>query len=172
MKKFVAVAVLCIGSVGALMFYQTKYVDARINKKIAEVTISLNKQTTDLWNSLKKLERDQQKIINQKSPEKELVDIKVDFDKWDCWCALRNKLKQGKDFSVELKKFQEVFADNPDLLNLVESEIKETEEGGRLNKLTNNLLKFAKIRSISEGGLERISGYILLLSVKGMRVNE
>lgn len=173
MKKLLAVVLLCICGMSLLLFYQMRLtVNERVQKQVAVVTESFKRENDRLLDFVKKLEKNQQEILDKRRESKELVDVKVDFKKWDCWCDLRSKLKQGGDYSVELKKFREIFSDNSDLLNLVNSLIRESDEGGSLNELTNNLLKFAKIRSVSESGLEKVSGYVLLLSIKGMKINE
>lgn len=100
----------------------------------------------------------------EQNKRESVTQTKINFKKWNCWCALRGKLKRGEDFLSELKNFRELFASCPDLLNAVNKLTEIPIKDKSSDSLVNNLLKFARIKRLDENELTRVSGYVLMLS--------
>ena len=173
MKNIVFVlSVLCICGFGGVKFYLPKFVDSRVRNQINDASIAIQKQYDQLIETVKNLEARQQKLENLPSERKIVSNFKIDFEGWNCWCDLKNKLRCGDEYSEELAKFNKAFSDCPDLLKMVNSIIADENNEAKDNSLTNNLLRFAKIHGINDNELDRITGYVLLLSIRKVEENE
>ena len=75
-------------------------------------------------------------------------------------------MRHGSECSEELAKFRQIFSDCADLLKMVDSVAVVRNGETKSNLLINNLLKFARIRGVDKNELDRISGYVLLLSIR------
>ena len=173
MKNVVFVLlVLCVFGVGGVKFYLPKLIDERISNQINSVAVTVQKQYDELNKIVKNLESRQQNLENLPSEHKVFSNFKVDFKRWNCWCDLKNKLRHGTEYSEEIARFRSVFSDCPDLLKMVDSLVSDKEIQKKDDSLINNLLEFVKIRGINESDLDRITGYVLLLSIRKAEVNE
>lgn len=88
--------------------------------------------------------------------------------KWEVWCSLKAKLESGDGFEAELKKFEETFAKDADLVKMVKDAIRESEPEAKIDDdavvgaVKKYINKVVSIRKISTGKLIEISGYVLL----------
>ncbi len=164
--------ILIVLGVGGVRFYLPKFVDARIRDQIGDATATFQKQQDQLAEIVKNLESRQLSLENVPSGNKVISNFEVDLDRWNCWCDLKSKLLCGADYSVEIMKFRETFSGCLDLLKKVDSIINSENYEIKDNSLINNLLKFVRIHSIDENELDRISGCVLLLSVRKVEENE
>lgn len=173
MKNVVfALLVLCVCGFGGARFYLPKFIDARVHDRISNATADLRKQNEQLSETVKNLETRLHKLENLPSEHKVISSFKVDFDRWNCWCDLKNKLIQGDEYSEELAKFRKMFSDCPNLLKMLNSVIENGSNSAKDNSLINNLLRFAKIHGINGNELDKITGYVLLLSIRKVEANE
>ncbi len=164
--------VLCFCGIVGVGFYLPRLIDERINGQINNVTAAFKKQHDRLVEIVKSLKSQQQSLENVPSEHKVISSFKIDFERWDCWCDLRNKLFCGASCSVELARFHEVFSDCPDLLKKIDSIVCSKNNEMRDDSLINNLLRFVRIHTIDKNELDRISGCVLLLSVRKVEENE
>ena len=172
MKNVVfALAMLCLCSVGGMKFYLPKFVDARINNKVDGVAVDIQKRYDQLTKAVKTLEVRQQKLEGRGSVQTGISDFWIDFDRWACWCDLKNKLLYGDECSEELAKFRKTFSDCPELLTMTDSLVSDKNKELKYGTLINNLLKFARIRRVDESELEKIAGYVLLSSIRKAGTN-
>ena len=172
MKNVVfALAVLCLCGVGGVKFYLPKLVDARINNKIDGIAVDIQRRYDQLAETVKALEVRQQKLEGMGSVQTGISDFRIDFDRWACWCDLKNKLLHGDECSEELAKFRKAFSDCPELLKMTDSLVSDKNRELKYGVLINNLLKFARIRRVDEGELEKIAGYVLLSSIRKAGTN-
>ncbi len=166
--KNVIFLLLVLGAcgVGGVKFYLPRLIDERINNRVDSTIADLRKQNNQLMELVKNLESRQQSLESLPLEHQITSDLKIDVDRWNCWCDLKDKLCQGSDYSEELVKFRKAFSDYEDLLKMVDSIVEDGSNSIKDNSLINNLLKFARIRDIDRNELDRISGYVLLLSVR------
>ncbi len=158
---------------GGVKFYLPKLIDERIDTRINSTTADFRKQNNQLTEILKNLESRLLKLETLPSSEHRVASgFKIDFDRWDCWCDLRNKLLCGDGYSDELNKFHTIFSNCPDLLKMVDSIITKENSSTKSNSLINNLLRFAKICSIDKNELDRISGCVILSLIRKVEENE
>lgn len=173
MKNVVFVLlVLSVCGLGGARFYLPKFIDARVHEQINNATTGFQKQNAHLAELVKNLESRLRKLENSPSVHKVSSNFYVDFDRWNCWCDLKNKLLRGDECLEELLKFRKTFSDCPDLLKMVNSIAAHESTEAEDNSLINNLLRFAKIRNINDNELDKITGYVLLLSVRKVGANE
>ena len=177
MKNVVfALLVLCVCGVGGVKFYLPKLIDERVDKRVDDrinsAATTIQKQHDQLAEVVKNLESRQQNLENLPAGRKVVSKFKVDFKRWDCWCDLKNKLRHGNEYSEELTKFRSVFSDCPDLLKMVDSLVPDKKIEAKDDSLINNLLEFVKIHGINGSDLERITGYVLLLSIRKVEADE
>ena len=173
MKNIVfALLILYVCGVGGVRFYLPKLIDERISDRVNRATAIIQKQHDQLAEVVKNLESRQQNLENTPSEHKVVSNFKIDFERWDCWCDLKNKLRHGSEYSEELAKFRNMFSACPDLLKMVDSIVPDKKIETKSDSLINNLLEFVKIHGINESDLERITGYVLLLSVRKVEENE
>ncbi len=177
MKNVVfALLILCVCGVGGVKFYLPKLIDERVDKQVSDrinsATATIQKQHDRLAEIVKNLESCQQNLEKVPLENKVTSNFKIDFKRWDCWCDLKNKLRHGTEFSEELSKFRNMFSDCPDLLKMVDSLVSDKKIETKDDSLINNLLEFVRIRGINESELERITGYMLLLSIRKAETNE
>ncbi len=169
MKNIVfALLILNVLGVSGVKFYLPKLVNDRIDNAIT----TLQKQHDQLAEIVKNLESRQLRLENVPSENKVNSTFKVDLDRWNCWCDLKNKLLCGADYSVEIMKFREMFSGCPDLLKRIDSIVDSENNEIKGDSLINNLLKFVRMRSIDKNALDRISGCVLLLSIRKVEENE
>ncbi|MBO7642175.1 MAG: hypothetical protein J6S86_03375 [Alphaproteobacteria bacterium] len=172
MKNIVFVLlVLCVCGFGGVSYFP-KFIDARIHEQINNAATGFQKQNAHLAELVKNLEFRLQKLENSPSQYNVSSNFNIDFDRWTCWCDLKNKLLRGDECSGELEKFRKVFSDRPDLLKMMDSVIANENNTEKDNSLINNLLRFAKIRGINGNELDKITGYVLLLSIRKAGSNE
>lgn len=169
---FVLLVLLCVCGLGGARFYLPKFIDARIRTQIDGATADIKKQRGQLEEAVKDLESRLQKLENFPSDHKIVSNFKVDFDRWNCWCGLKSKLLCGEEYSEELAEFRKAFSDCLDLLKMVDSLVYNKNNEANDNPLINNLLRFAKIRGINGNELDKITGYVLLLSIRKVGANE
>jgi hypothetical protein len=171
-----ALLILCVCGVGGVKFYLPKLIDERVDKRvsdrISDATAIIQKQHDQLAEIVKNLESRQQSLGNTSTEHKAVTNFKVDFKRWDCWCDLKNKLRHGNEYSEELAKFHNMFSDCPDLLKMIDSLVPDKKIETKDDSLINNLLEFVKIHGINESDLERITGYVLLLSIRKVETDE
>jgi len=167
-----ALLIVSVCGIGGVKFYLPKLIDSRIDGRISSATTSFQKQYDQLAETVKNLESRQQIVENVPSESKVISGFKINFERWDCWCNLKNKLLCGADYSVEIAKFREMFSDSPDLLKKVDTIVCSENNETKDDSLINNLLRFVRICSIDKNELDRISGCVLLLSVKKVEENE
>lgn len=173
MKNIVFVlSVLCICGFGGVKFYLPKFINSRVRSQINDASVAIQKQYDQLAETVKNLEAHQQKLENFPSDRKIVSNFKIDFERWNCWCDLKNKLRCGDEYSEELARFSKMFSDCPDLLKMVNSVVVDENNETKDNSLTNNLLRFAKIHGINDNELDRITGCVLLLSIRKVGSNE
>lgn len=166
-------SVLGVCGFGGLRFYLPKLIDKRIDTRISSTTEDFRKQSNQLTEILKNLESRLLKLETFSSSEHRVASgFKIDFDRWDCWCDLRNKLLCGDEYLNELDKFCMAFSDCPDLLKMVDSIITNENCSTKSNSLINNLLRFAKICSIDKNELDKISGCVILSLIRKVEENE
>lgn len=163
---------LCVCGVGGVKFYLPKLIDERIRNRINSATVTIQNQHDQLAEIVKNLESRQQNLENNPFRHKVVSNFKIDFERWNCWCDFKNKLRHGDEYSEELVKFRNTFSDCPDLLKMVDSLVPDKKTEIKSDSLINNLLEFVKIRGINESDLERITGCVLLLSVRKVEENE
>ena len=172
MKNVVfALAMLCLCGVGGVKFYLPKFIDARINDKIDGVAEDIQKRHDLLAEIVKNLEIRLQKLEGKAPVQVGISDFRIDFDRWACWCDLKNKLLYGDECSEELAKFRRTFSDCPELLKMTDSLVSDKNKELKYGTLINNLLKFARIRRVDESELEKIAGYVLLSSIRKAGTN-
>ena len=150
-----------------MKFYLPKQIDEKMKKAAANPNVLLLKKIENFEEKLQNFEKSNEKFENKlQKIEKigENFDFVVDFEKWNCWCELRKKLKNNEDYSSELKIFKEKFSNHPNLLKMIDELISKKNNKINSDSLINNLLRFARISFISEDDLLNISGYVLLLS--------
>ena len=158
---------------GGVKFYLPRRIDERIDIRINSTTADFRKQSNQLTEILKNLESRLLKLETLPSSEHRIVSsFKIDFEGWDCWCNLKNKLLCGDGYSDELDKFHTIFSNCPDLLKMVDSIITKENSSTKSDSLINNLLRFAKMCSIDKNELDRISGRVILSSVRKVEENE
>ncbi len=173
MKNVVFVLlVLSVCGVGGVKFCLPRLIDTRIGNHINNATADIQRQYAQLAEVVKNLEDRQEKLLRNPSESKVVLDFKIDFERWNCWCNLRNKLCHGSEYSEESARFRDKFSDCPDLLKMVDSISSDQNNKANDNFLTNNLLKFANIHRVNENELNRITGYVLLLSIRKAERNE
>lgn len=167
MKNIVFVLLMLgVCGIGGAKFYIPKLIDSRIRFQINNAITTIQKQQNEVITLVKNLESKLQQLKNLSDERKFVPNFKIDFNRWNCWCDLRKKLIHGEKCSVELAKFRDEFSNCPDLLKMVDSIVVNEDSGMRDDSLIKNLLKFVKIHSVNEDELERVSGYVLLLSVR------
>lgn len=177
MKNIVfALSLLCICAVYGVKFYLPKFIDARVRERVNEqmrvITADFQKKNDQLAEIVKNIEIKQQKL-NEGSPvQTGISEFRIDFDRWNCWCDLKNKLRYGEECSEELARFRKVFSDCSELLKMVDSLMSDKNNELKDNTLINNLLKLVRMHKVNESKLEKIAGYVLLLSIGKVEANE
>lgn len=177
MKNVVfALLIFSILGVGGVKIYLPKLIDKRVEEQVSDrinsATATIQNQHDQLAKIVKNLESRQKNLENIPSEHKVVSKFKVDFKCWDCWCNLKNKLRHGKECSEELVKFRNTFSDCPELLKMIDSLVPDKKFEAKDDSLINNLLEFVRIRGINEHDLERITGYVLLLSIRKVETDE
>ena len=176
MKNIVfALSLLFICAVYGVKFYLPKIIDARVseqvNKQLRVITADFQKKNDQLAEIVKNIEVKQQKLDEEPSVQTGISDFRIDFDRWNCWCDLKNKLRYGEECSEELARFRKVFSDCSELLKMVDSLISDKNNELKDDTLINNLLKFVRIHKVNESELEKIAGYVLLFSIRKAGTN-
>lgn len=173
MKNVVFVLlVLCVCGFSGARFYLPKFIDARIREQINNTATNFQKKNNQLTETVKNLESRLQKLENLPPENKVGSDFKVDFNRWNCWCDLKSKLLKSDEYLEELERFRKAFSDCPDLLKMVDSVTANGNDAAKDDSLINNLLRFAKISNINDNELDRITGYVILLSMRKVGANE
>ena len=172
MKNVVfALLVVSVCGIGGVRFYLPKLLDERISDRINNATTTFQKQYDQLAEIVKNLESRQQNLESVPSESKVIPNFRVDFERWNCWCNLKNKLLCGANYSVEIAKFREMFSDCPDLLKKVDTIVCSENSETKDDSLINNLLRSVRICSIDKNELDRVSGCVLLL-IRKVEENE
>lgn len=164
--------VLCVFGIGIAKFYVPKFLDSRIRFQINNAITAIQKQNDQVTALVKSFESKLQHLENLSDKRNLIPNFTVDFNRWNCWCDLRKKLLHGEKYSSELAKFRAAFSNCPDLLKMIDSMVVNDNSEVREDSLIKNLLKFVKIRSVNEDELERLSGCVLLLSVRKEKAYE
>lgn len=171
-----ALSVLCICAVYGVKFYLPKFIETRVREQVNEqmraVSEEFRKKNNQLAEIVKNIEAQQKKSENKTPVQTGITEFQVDFERWNCWCDLKNKLRHGEECSEELEKFKEAFSDCSELLKMVDSLMPDKNNELKDDTLINNLLKFARIHKVNESELEKIAGYVLLLSIGKVETNE
>ncbi|MDR2682198.1 MAG: hypothetical protein LBB29_04100 [Holosporaceae bacterium] len=87
--------------------------------------------------------------------------------KWKTWMNLKNKMEKDEDFAKELELFYSAFADDAELIALVEDLAKgvdvvsSREEKGIIGTCSKYLRKIVRVKKINRAKLFEISGYVL-----------
>ena len=176
MKNIVfALSMLCVCAVCGVKFYLPKLIDVRVSEQVNEqlriITADFQKKNDQLAEIVKNLEFRQQNFENLPSEHKVVSDFRIDFERWNCWCDLKNKLRYGEECSEELARFRKEFSDCSELLKMVDSLISDKNNELKDDTLINNLRKFARIHKVNESELEKIAGYVLLSSIRKAGTN-
>lgn len=166
MKNIVfTLLVVCVCAVGGVKFYLPKLIDKRVSDRINSATATIQKQHDQLAEVVRNLESRQQVLDSLSSGRRAVSNFKASFERWDCWCDLKNKLRHGNKCLEELAKFRNMFSDCPELLKRVDSLVSDQNNETKGDSLIKNLLKFVRIHNINEDKLGRVDGCVLLLSI-------
>lgn len=171
MKNIVVLVVLIVCGFGGVKFYLPKFIDARIHDQVINATAEIQKRNEQLAEIVKSLDVRQQKLDNHESMQLKGCGLEIDFNRWSCWCDLKDKLLYGGEYSDELIRFRAMFSDCSDLMAMVDSVVSEQNNETKEFTLINNLRKFFKIRSVNERKIERITGYAMLSSIRKVEEN-
>ncbi len=171
-----ALSVLCICGFAGVRFYLPKFIETRVREQVDEqmrvVTEDFRKKNDQLAEIVKNIEAQQKKSENKTPVQTEIAEFRVDFERWNCWCDLKNKLRYGNECPEELARFRRMFSNYPDLLKMVDSLVSDEKSELKDDTLINNLLKFVRVYKVNESELEKIAGYVLLLSIGKVEANE
>ena len=121
MKNIVfALSMLCVCGFAGIRFYLPKLIDIRVREQVNEqvriVAADFQRKNDQLAGIIKNLEAQHKKQEDVAPAQTGISDFRVDFDRWNCWCDLKNKLRYGDECSEELAKFRKAFSDCPELL--------------------------------------------------------
>jgi hypothetical protein len=135
----------------------------KINKTIGKI----EGQVDSLKNDVLRLDRQIESAPANKNTEI-LSDNRSQLrKKWKTWMALRCKMEANEVFEEELKAFNELFACDKELIDLVGNLAKGIEvitngnEGKIMGACKTILRKIIKLKKINQRRLAEISGYVL-----------
>lgn len=162
---YAIIVALLAGGVGSCCLYdwvQKKYLDRSAELKLERERVSkLAEKVECLQNEVSQLRR---KLDQQATGCK--FDGSLMRTKWKAWVDLKNKIEAKEPFEAELKRFCDIFADQPHVKDLVTTLLDNKKGGTVINLLPEGIRKYVNDRvtlnKVSSNKVIDVSFYILL----------